>query len=117
MGAEASTWGATDYVALGGNDCAGKTLLLNSALVAMTAAPASHRPVRTISTVGTTHENLKPCATRPHLEVLDVGGGCRSGLLFVKAATSADGVVFVLRATDARLYSALWELYVLGTSS
>ena len=114
MGAAASA----SRLVLAGNDCAGKTWLLTRAKLATTAQATAHRlPGRTISTIGVSHEHVRPVAAHPHLEVLDVGGGCRSGLLFVNAATTADGLVFVLRATDARLYSALWELYAVGASS
>lgn len=114
MGAAASA----SRVVLAGNDGAGKTWLLTRAKLATTAQATAHRlPGGTIATIGVSHEHVRPVAAHPHLEVLDVGGGCRSGLLFVNAATTADGLVFVLRATDARLYSALWELYAVGASS
>ena len=45
------------------------------------------------------------------LGVYDVGGGGGVAPLYGAHASSASAIVFVLRVSDERLYSALWELY------
>ena len=41
----------------------------------------------------------------------DVGGGCRFGPLYRQYVEKCNGLIFTLRPTDDRLWSALWELY------
>ena len=50
---------------------------------------------------------------RALLSVRDVGGGGRIGNLYLHYMCDCNALVFVLRPTDPRLWSALWELYVI----
>lgn len=92
-------------VLLSGNDSAGKTTLLYRA--------KTGEIIRTIPTIGFNDETLSPCIGGPLLSVRDVGGGGRIGNLYLHYICDCNALVFVLRPTDPRLWSALWELYVI----
>jgi hypothetical protein len=84
---------ASVRVALLGNDGAGKTTLLERAVLERDA------PVVTVSTNGINEQHVS------------VGGGIRSIGMQLGMAETCQALVFVVRATDSRLWSALWELH------
>jgi len=123
-------------VVLGGNDGAGKTALVACACrqgsltdgrddegnVSTSSSSGIRRPVPTLGMVE--REVVMPGGRIPMwgspsgvgsvLRVRDVGAGAvRGGDVFRAAAQMEDtaAMVFVVAASDARAYSALWELY------
>ena len=89
---------------LAGADGAGKTLLRELAI----------RPelpsVRLLSTVGVEHRILIMERAQFGLELYDVGGDVGAGSSILAVAHGMQALVFVLKASDARLWTALWEL-------
>jgi len=61
-------------------------------------------------TNGLSEENITLPNATFHLQVHDVGGRWSDGMHLGLAGNTA-AVIFVLRASDTRLWSALWELY------
>lgn len=91
-------------VMIAGPDAAGKTTLLYTAV---RGELAQYPP-----TIGFNVENLAPLGpSGPHICAWDVGGGPRIGPLYLHYTPGLRGLVFVLRPTDPRVWSALWELY------
>lgn len=92
-------------VLIGGTDGAGKTTLLYKAAL-------GEHVCRTIPTIGFNVEDLAPLGpSGPQICAWDVGGGPRIGPLYLHYTSGLRGLVFVLRPTDPRVWSALWELY------
>ena len=92
-------------VLVAGADGSGKTTLLYAA--------KRGEIVTTIPTNGFNVETLQPFGLGPPPVVAwDTGGGKKIGpLLYQHYATDCAGLVFVLRPTDPRIWSVLWELY------
>ena len=103
MGANTSRCG----VLLAGNDGAGKSRLLQRVKLGDEAV------VVTSPNVGVTRELLQPLEN-VGLEVIDASGGCRFGPALREMVHSCTAIVFVVRASDDRVYSAMWELYELS---
>lgn len=94
-----------------GNDNTGKTTLLYTARYGTTF----NRKLL-VPTVGYNMEVLKlgPGASlHDEMVVVDVGGGSRMGHFFFKHMTDANALLYVVRGSDMRFVSALWELYLL----
>lgn len=92
-------------VALQGNDGAGKTFTLYRAVLGEQASKT------TVSTIGVNDELVRVPDVNFSLDVFDAGGGIKAGGLFLNQAQGCQALVFVVRATDGRLWSALWELH------
>ena len=100
--------GQTEYrVLIAGNDSAGKTTLLYRA--------KTGELINTVATIGFNEESLSPLGNEgsPRIFARDIGGGCRIGSLYLHHVVCCSALVFVIRPTDPRLWSALWELYVI----
>jgi len=75
-------------------------------------AVRGERVERPIPTIGFNVESLAPLGPDgPQICAWDVGGGPRIGPLYLHYTPGLRGLVFVLRPTDPRVWSALWELY------
>lgn len=93
-------------VLIAGNDTSGKTTLLYRA--------KTGELVRTMATMGFNVESLSPLGDDgPRVTAWDVGGGSRFGPMYRHYVCDLAGLVFVIRPTDPRMWSALWELYLL----
>ena len=106
MGANTSRCG----VLLAGNDAAGKSRLLQRVKLGDEAV------VVTSPNVGVTTELLQPLEN-VGLEVFDASGGCRFGPALLGMMRSCTALVFVVRASDDRVYSAMWELYEIARAA
>ena len=93
-------------VLIAGNDCAGKTTLLYRAKTGELRC--------TVATIGSNVEMLDPLGDNgPQVTAWDVGGSRRIGNIYLHYMCSSAALVFVLRPSDPRVWSALWELYFL----
>jgi len=98
-------------VVIAGNDNSGKTTLLYTAKF----GEKFNRKL-IVPTVGYNGEFIEfPNSERDtlSLEVYDLGGGSRMGPMFFKHMEDVEAIIYVIRVSDNRLVSALWELYIL----
>jgi len=98
-------------IVIAGNNDVGKTTLLYSAKF---GKKFNNKLI--VPTVGYNGEYIeieKNKEIKATLAVYDLGGGTRMGPLFYKHMHVVDGLVYVIRESDHRLVSSLWELYIL----
>jgi len=98
-------------VVIAGNNNSGKTTLLYTAKFG-----ENFNRKLIVPTVGYNGEYIEfPNSERNilSLEVYDLGGGTRMGPMFFKYMEETEAIIYVIRVSDNRLASALWELYIL----
>lgn len=108
MGSSSSTAGSC---LLTGNDGAGKTTLV------ATACSANNEMATVVSTIGASTSNVRlPGRGGAELTVVDAGAGCRGWGLILGQLKPGMAVLHMIKASDQRLCSSLWELYTLAKS-